>query len=271
MLENLQIAVLALVQGLTEFLPVSSSAHLILIPKLLGWTDQGLAFDIAVHVGTLFAVVLYFRQDLGRFAKQGICALGGWQTMDRAARTEAKLAWSIALATLPVGLCGMAFKGMIASHLREPLVIAYSTIGFGCLLWMADTLGAKLRPINQLRWRDAILIGLAQALALIPGTSRSGITLTAGLLLGLTPEAAARFSFLLSIPVIVLAGGLELLSLYKQGDPIQWQALILGAAIAGLSGYACIHCFLKLLGRVGLFPFICYRLCVGTVLIYFLS
>jgi len=267
MLENLQICVLALVQGLSEFLPVSSSAHLILIPKLFGWADQGLAFDIAVHVGTLFAVLLYFRHDLLSLCKHGMGVLTG-HSMNTAAKTDAKIAWSIVLATIPVGLCGLAFKSSIETHLRSPLVIAYSTIGFGLLLWVADRMGAKQKTFSSFRWRDAVAIGLGQALALIPGTSRSGITLTVGLMLGLTPQTAARFSFLLSIPVIVLAAGLEVLSLFKQGDVIHWELLMMGACIAGLSGYACIHYFLKLLKRVGLFPFVCYRLCLGTALLY---
>ncbi|MBP6103459.1 MAG: undecaprenyl-diphosphate phosphatase [Gammaproteobacteria bacterium] len=267
MLENLQICVLAIVQGLTEFLPVSSSAHLILMPKLFGWVDQGLAFDIAVHVGTLFAVLLYFRQDLLSLCKHGVGVLIG-QPMNTKAKTESKIAWSIVLATIPVGLCGLAFKGLIETHLRSPLVIAYSTLGFGLLLWVADRLGAKQRTFKRFRWGDAVAIGLGQALALIPGTSRSGVTLTVGLMLGLTPEFAARFSFLLSIPVIVLAAGLEVINLYKQGGLIDWQPLMIGACIAGLSGYACIHYFLKLLNRVGLFPFVCYRLCLGTALLY---
>jgi undecaprenyl-diphosphatase len=268
MLENLQITVLAIVQGLTEFLPVSSSAHLILIPKLFGWADQGLAFDIAVHVGTLFAVLLYFCHDLLSLCKHGMGILIG-QSMNTAAKTDAKIAWSMVLATIPVGLCGLAFKGFIETHLRSPLVIAYSTIGFGLLLWLADRIGAKQRTFKNFGWGDAMAIGLGQALALIPGTSRSGITLTVGLMLGLTPQAAARFSFLLSIPVIVLAAALALISLYKQGGLIDWQSLMMGACIAGLSGYACIHYFLKLLSCVGLFPFICYRLCLGTALLYY--
>ncbi len=267
MLENLQIFVLAIVQGLTEFLPVSSSAHLILIPKLFGWADQGLAFDIAVHVGTLFAVILYFRQDLILLCKHGLGILVG-RRMNTEAKINAKIAWAIVLATIPVGLCGLAFKGLIETHLRSPLVIAYSTLGFGLLLWVADRLGAKQRTFKHFRWGDAVAIGLGQALALIPGTSRSGVTLTVGLMLGLTPESAARFSFLLSIPVIVLAAGLAVVSLYQQGGLIDWQALMIGACIAGLSGYACIHYFLKLLNRVGLFPFVCYRLCLGTALLY---
>ena len=270
MLENLQIFMLAIVQGLTEFLPVSSSAHLILIPKLFGWADQGLAFDIAVHVGTLFAVILYFRKDLLSLCKHGMGVLIG-QPMNTVAKTDAKIAWSIVLATIPVGLCGLALKGLIESHLRSPLVIAYSTIGFGLLLWVADRIGAKQKTFSSFRWGDAVAIGLGQALALIPGTSRSGITLPVGLMLGLSPQTAARFSFLLSIPVIVLAAGLELISLYKQGGFIDWQSLMMGACIAGLSGYACIHYFLKLLNRVGLFPFVCYRLCLGIGLLYYFT
>ncbi len=260
---DVQILVLALVQGLTEFLPVSSSAHLILIPKLLGWTDQGLAFDIALHLGTLVAVLLYFRQDLLRIVRAALTVRLG-----QAMNPEAKIGWSMVLATIPVGLAGLSLKPFIETTLRAPWVIAYATIGFGLLLGAADFWGAKRRTATDFRWRDALWIGLWQALALIPGASRSGVTLSAGLLLGLTPQTAARFSFLLSIPVIALAAALSLIQWFKVGGLLQGPDLLLGAGIAALSGYACIHYFLKLIARVGLWPFVLYRLCLGLALLY---
>lgn len=262
MLDWLQILILSLVQGITEFLPVSSSAHLILVPKLFGWQDQGLAFDIAVHVGTLLAVIVYFRIELMRMIRDFIRSLFG-----TALTPEAKLLWWIGFATIPVGLVGLLSKQFVETHLRSPFVIAIATIVFGFVLWASDRWGKQQRTEQTLRWRDIALIGCGQALSLIPGTSRSGITLTAGLTMGLTREAAARFSFLLSIPVILLAGGLETVSLIKSEMSVDWYALGLGAGIAAISGYACIHYFLKLMNKTGIFPFVVYRLILGLMLI----
>jgi undecaprenyl-diphosphatase len=166
-----------------------------------------------------------------------------------------------------VGLAGLAFKDVIESHLRSPLVIGVATIGFGLLLWWADVHGRRDRCERDMTWRDVVLIGAAQALALIPGTSRSGATITAGLAVGLTRAAAARFSFLLSIPVIVLAGGLETLELMANPYPGQWGLLLTGAVIAGLSAYLCIHFFLQALERMGMLPFVIYRLVLGVGLL----
>ena len=255
------ILVLALLQGLTEFLPISSSAHLILVPKLTGWPDQGLAFDVSVHVGTLLAVVVYFRHELRAMSRDWIGSFRG-----RGQTAESRLAWAVLLGTIPVGLCGLLFKDIVEGELRSTTVIATTTIGFGLLLWWADTRKGLARNEYSLGFRDVLVIGLAQAVALIPGTSRSGITITAGLLLGLTREAAARFSFLLSIPVIVLAGGLEVIKLARDPAVMDWQALILGALISGVTAYLCIHFFLRLLQRTGMRPFIVYRLVLGVFL-----
>ncbi len=253
---------LALIQGLTEFLPISSSAHLILFPRLMGWQDQGLAFDVAVHVGTLAAVLLYFRRDLAKMARDWTRSLAG-----RALTPEARLAWGVLLGTIPVGLSGLLFKDVIETTLRSPLVIALATLAFGLLLWWADRRGRRVRDEYSLDWRDILVIGLAQALALIPGTSRSGITITAGLLLGLTRQGAARFSFLLSIPVIALAGLLKTRDLILGEVPLPWTDLLLGAVVSGIVAYLSIHYFLLLLERVGLLPFVIYRLILGTVLL----
>ena len=255
------IIVLAILQGLTEFLPISSSAHLILVPKLTGWDDQGLAFDVAVHVGTLLAVIIYFRSELIMMGRDWFISLrAGKQT------AESRLAWGVLLGTIPVGLFGLLAKDFIESDLRSTTVIATTTILFGLLLWWADSRCRQQHNEYQLSLRDILVIGLAQAIALIPGTSRSGITITAGLLLGLTREAAARFSFLLSIPVIVLAGGLETLKLAADPNPIAWQELILGAAISGTMAFLCIHFFLRLLRHMGMLLFVLYRLLLGVIL-----
>ena len=261
-MDYLHAIVLALVQGLTEFLPISSSAHLILLPRLLGWTDQGLAFDVAVHIGTLTAVIAYFRQDVMRL----LCAWGlscaRWQLT-----ADARLAWLVLLGTVPVAVAGLLLHDMVENTLRSPLVIAAATIGFGLLLGLSDTRGRKIRSENTLRFSDVLWIGLAQALALIPGTSRSGITMTAALALGLTRSAAARFSFLLSVPVILMAGGYETLQLLQQAEPVEWGVILLGTAVAGVSAYLSIHFFMRLIEKVGMLPFVIYRLLLGVFLL----
>ena len=262
-MDFVQIIALGLLQGLTEFLPVSSSAHLILLPLLLGWEDQGLAFDVAVHVGTLLAVVTYFRHDLFRLIVGWLASL-----LRRQHTQDSRLAWLIIIGTIPVGLVGLLLGDWIELYLRSPLVIALATIIFGLLLWWADAKGVQLRDQQQLTAKDALIIGLYQVLALVPGTSRSGITMTGALLLGLTRDAAARFSFLLSVPLIFLAGSLKTLELVEMGQAVDWTAIVAGVVISALSAFACISLFLKLLERVGMFPFVIYRLGLGLVLLY---
>lgn len=256
-----QIVLLAVLQGLTEFLPISSSAHLILLPRIFGWTDQGLSFDVAVHVGTLSAVVGYFRHDLSSMARDWL-----WSLQYRKQRGDSRLAWGVLFGTLPVGLGGLLANRYGEDLLRSPLVIAAATVCFGLLLWWGDWRGSRHRNEHSLGWRDVFAIGLAQALALIPGTSRSGITMTAGLMLGLTRAAAARFSFLLSIPVILLAGLLKGYEAWHAHAAFDWQAMLGGIVISGVSAYLCIHYFLHLIERIGLLPFIAYRLALGLVL-----
>ena len=261
-MDILQIIVLALVQGLTEFLPISSSAHLILVPLLTDWPDQGLAFDVAVHVGTLTAVVVYFRKEIKTMFFAWLASLKGKHTED------SKLAWAVLIGTIPVGLAGLLFKDYISDELRTPLVIATTTIIFGLLLGYADWKGKRQRDEYSLSWKDIIIIGCAQAVALIPGTSRSGITITAGLMLGLTAPAAARFSFLLSIPVIMLAGGVETLDYLKVANMGDMKDLVYGALISAFSAYLCIHFFLMLLEKIGMTPIVIYRLLLGVVLLF---
>ena len=260
-MDLIQIIVLAIVQGLTEFLPISSSAHLILVPVLTDWPDQGLAFDIAVHAGTLLAVVFYFRRELGRMVVQWFTSFRGTLTAD------GRLAWAVLIGTIPVGIAGLVFKGLIETELRSPMVIALATILFGLLLWYSDSTGKRSKDEYGLLLCDVLIIGLAQALALIPGTSRSGITITAGLMLGLKRKAAARFSFLLSIPVIFLAGSLETMEYLGEASVQDVKPLLIGALISAISAYTCIHYFLKLLERIGMFPFVAYRLVLGVILL----
>jgi len=256
----IQIVVLALVQGLTEFLPISSSAHLILVPIISEWQDQGIAFDVAVHAGTLIAVVTYFRKEISKMAVEWCGSLNGRHTQD------SRLAWAVLIGTLPVGLAGFFFESYISDNLRSPLVIATTTVIFGLVLWFADKKGKMSRDEHQMLWKDIFIIGVAQAIALVPGTSRSGITISAGLLLGLNRQAAARFSFLLSIPVILLAGGAETLHYLEVASAGDMRDLLIGAMLSALSAYVCIHYFLMLLERVGMMPFVIYRLVLGAVL-----
>lgn len=258
----LQIIVLAAVQGFTEFLPISSSAHLILVPVLSNWPDQGLAFDVAVHVGTLTAVMVYFRQDILVMTRDWFGSLH-----QRKRVGQSYLAWAVLWGTVPAGLAGLLFHDYIDTVMRSPLVIAWATIGFGLLLYYADRIGTRSRELTSLTWYDVLAIGLAQAVALIPGTSRSGITMTAGLMLGLSRTAAARFSFLLSIPIILLAGGYKGVKLLALPD-VDWAAIVLGIVISAITAFICIHYFLKFLERMGMLPFVIYRLVLGAFLLY---
>jgi len=258
-----QIIALAVLQGLTEFLPISSSAHLILLPLLTGWQDQGLAFDVAVHVGTLSAVIIYFRRTLATLSIDWMHSLQHRQMVG-----DSKLAWAVLFGTIPVGLAGLLFNDVIETELRSPLVIAATTLIFGLLLGWADWQGKKQRTEHQLTWKDVLIVGIAQAIALIPGTSRSGITMTAGLILGLNRQAAAHFSFLLSIPVIIFAGGLKTIELVQSELNTDWFAIITGTALSAISAYICIHLFLKLLDKIGMWPFVIYRLLLGVILIW---
>lgn len=260
-MDTLHAIVLALVQGLTEFLPISSSAHLILVPVLFGWEDQGLAFDVAVHLGTLTAVVTYFRRELHGMAVSWFDSL-----RTRNPDQEAMLAWAVLLGTIPLGLAGLLFHDVIASHLRSPLVIASTTILFGLALWYADVKGVQTRCEYRMgAWRVAA-VACAQVLALIPGTSRSGATITAGLLVGLDRKAAARFSFLLSVPAIAMAALYETKNLFEATNHVDWASMGIGVTLSAFSAYLCIHYFLKLLDRVGMLPFVIYRLILGVVL-----
>jgi undecaprenyl-diphosphatase len=257
-----QIFVLAVVQGITEFLPVSSSAHLILVPVLTSWEDQGLAFDISIHVGTLMAVIIYFRRDL-----QVMSVEWGRSLLTRRMTPSARLAWGILAATIPVGLAGLALKGIVADHLRSPLILAAGLIGFGLILAWADWRTKGRKDEFSLTWAGMLFIGCAQALALFPGTSRSGITITAALLLGLSREGASRFSFLLSIPVIFLAGALQAVELLRLPGTTDWMALLTGALLSGVSAFLCIHYFLAFIRRIGMQPFVVYRIALGILLI----
>ena len=264
-MDSLQVIVLAIVQGLTEFLPISSSAHLILVPHLLGWADQGLVFDVAVHFGSLIAVLCYFRHEVSRMARAWTISVFGGE-----ANRDSLLAWWVIIGTLPAVVFGFFGREWIESALRDPAVIALSTIAFGLLLWWADSRAIRSRNEYQLRFGDVFLIGWFQVLALIPGTSRSGITITLGLFLGLTRSAAARFSFLLAIPIIIASGVLQTIRMFTEVSPIGWGELLLGTLISAISAGLCIHYFLRLVERIGMLPFVIYRLLLGTLILVIL-
>lgn len=261
----LEVIILSIIQGITEFLPISSSAHLILPSAIFGWEDQGIAFDVAVHVGTLLAVMLYFRQDIANLTVGWVKSLGGQHS------TDSKLAWWVILATIPAGLAGLLAADLIETFLRSPWVLAITTIVFGLLLWLADATAKQQVSMEQMSWRQALIIGLAQAVALIPGTSRSGITMTAAMLLGLDKVSAARFSFLLSIPIIGLSGGYQTTKLLSEPAQYDISGILLGVVLSFISALICIHFFLKIISRMGMLPFVVYRLLLGVGLILFLS
>ena len=258
-MEWLQIITLALLQGITEFLPISSSAHLILPSQLTDWPDQGLAFDVAVHLGTLIAVCSYFRAELAGYVNGSFTAI-----RTRSSNAELDDVAKLALATLPVMICGFLLKDWIEASLRSIEVIAAATMAFAILLAVADRRHGDTSTISL---RTALIVGAFQTLALIPGTSRSGITITAALWLGLSRTAAARFSFLLSIPTIAGAALLTGLDLGQRPEPVNWPALTVGALLAAASAYLCINTFVRLVERTGMMPYVYYRLLLGLVLL----
>ncbi|VAW75477.1 Undecaprenyl-diphosphatase [hydrothermal vent metagenome] len=315
--EILKAIYLALVQGFTEFLPISSSGHLVLVPKLLGNEVQSISFDIAVHFGSLIAVVWYFRRQLATMSVDWMQSISCRQAVG-----ESGLAWSVIWGTVPAGIFGllmflvyaekfqlaqiwmmvvlvitvicllyflikrkmevvrylllaivvMAALSLVAfifkANLRGPETIAVTTLLFGLVLLVADRVGRQQREINTIGWKDVLLIGLAQAVAIIPGTSRSGITITMALFLGLKRGAAARFSFLLSIPTILLAAAVLLIKFIKSDEQINWLSIGVGTVVSALTAYLCIYLFLKLIERMGMMPFVVYRVLLAIVLAY---
>ncbi len=319
-LEVSQAIYLAVVQGFTEFLPVSSSGHLVLAPLVMGRQVQNVSFDTAVHFGSLIAVIWYFRRDLFTISLDWKRSLSAAQPVG-----ESPLFWAVLWGTVPVGLFGLvlhfiyddrihsavsmsvvvlvtgllltgfyllrresrkagwlalasltlalliALAFWLGKGLRSAVVIATTTVFFGVLLWLADVRGARRRGLEAIGWRDILIIGVAQACALVPGTSRSGITITAALLLGFRREAAARFSFLLSIPTIILATAAQTNTLlHKSSGVVQWDILGVGILVSALTAYLCIYLFLRLIERIGMFPFVIYRFLLGGALFYFL-
>jgi undecaprenyl-diphosphatase len=267
-----QVVLLALVQALTEFLPISSTAHLVLVPWLMGWEDFGLFFDVALHVGTLLAVLVYFAKTWIRLlglavGRRVLIPESGHPDLDL--YENPKLFWFLVAATFPAGIAGLALKNAVETTLRNPLVIGVMLIAVGILIWAVERRATTRRNLDSLTFGDAMLVGLAQALALVPGTSRSGITIATGLLLGITRSSAARFSFLLSSPIIL---GAALKTAYDamQAGSLTAQilpALGLGIVVSACAGYAVIAFFLKYLQTSTLTPFVYYRVGFGIMVI----
>lgn len=261
-----QAVVLAIVQGLTEFLPVSSSAHLALIPWLFGWHDPGLTFDIALHAGTLLAVLIYFFRDWLQIIREGFGMPGG---EDPQIQRNPRLLWLLAMASIPVGIAGLLFNKQAETTWRNPYLIGAMLIGVGILMWLADRNARGRKDIGEINAVDAGLIGIGQALAVVPGTSRSGITITAGLARDLDRTAAARFSFLLSTPAIAAAAAKGMWDIHKRGGiPADMRLpFVVGVAVSALVGAAVIAFFLDYLRRHSLSAFVTYRIVFGIIVI----
>src|SRR5829696_4459623 len=269
-MDALQAIVLGIVQGLTEFLPISSTGHLRIVPAFLGWEDPGAAFTAVTQLGTMAAVLLYFRAELIRIALAWLRSL-----RDRPARQEldARIGWYIVLGTIPIGIFGVIFKDQIETGARDLYVIAIALIVLGLVLGVAERVGTRERTIEQVTTKDGLVIGFAQALALVPGVSRSGATITAGLFLGLDRPSAARFSFLLSIPAVVLSGLLELGSIAsgEEGGDTGAVALVVATLCAFIFGYASIAFLLRYLSSHSTVVFVIYRVALGTLVLVLLS
>lgn len=257
---------LGLIQGLTEFLPVSSSGHLILVPRLLGWPDQGLAFDAVIHLGTLIALVAYFKEEL-------------WQItvgLVKAERGGRRLLGLLVVGTIPAGIVGALAGEAIEAHLRRPAVVAGSLIGWALIMWIVDYStsrgGQKVTRVTEVNWRQSLLVGVAQAIALVPGTSRSGVTITAGQMSRMGRAMAARFSFLLGIPITAAAGSVKALELLRHGAPAGETApLLLGLVAAAASGFAAVWFLVQYLQGHSLTLFVIYRLILGGIILLLLG
>ncbi|PIZ94828.1 MAG: undecaprenyl-diphosphatase [Candidatus Magasanikbacteria bacterium CG_4_10_14_0_2_um_filter_37_12] len=272
---------LGVIQGLTEFLPVSSSGHLIFLPEFFGWADQGLAFDVVMHLGTLLALIIFFRKKLWNILK-AVFFLVRKKELEmkdyESKMIDCKLGWLIVLSIIPAGIVGLLFGDWIETSLRSPVVIGVSLIFWGIVLGFADKYSRRLKIENQkslgmLGWKNVLFIGCAQAVALIPGTSRSGITMTAGLLTKLDKKSVAEFSFFMSVPVIALAGFLKIIELWQNGlGDLSIVVLSIGFLASALSGLVAISGLMKIIQKWSFMPFVVYRVVVGIfiIIVYFL-
>jgi undecaprenyl-diphosphatase len=275
-MEVVYAAILGIIQGLTEFLPISSSAHLILVPWFFGWKPEGIAFDVALHMGTAIAVLTYFRSDWISLVGDVIAGLKQGKLL--ATRSQ-KLFWLLVIGTIPAMIAGLALEGTAEAKLRSPLIVIFTLSGLAVALYWADKKGRQNRCLDQFTWADSIWIGLSQALALIPGVSRSGITITTAMFRDSDRLSAARFSFLLSTPAIVGAGVLEgyhLLKILRSPAAgmtgTEWVVMVAGTFFAALTGFLCIRYFLRYLQNGSFAPFVIYRFILACiVLVYYLK
>ena len=281
----LQLLIIAIVQGITEFLPISSSGHLILIPHLTDFSDQGPLIDVAVHVGSLLAIIVYFFKDVLVLARGGFASIGVGVKAPNAP-AERRLFWWIVLGTIPAVAFGLAIKlgafnsiaevffnitiidGDLMSSIRFTDLIAFNLIFYGILLGVADRVGREVKQFEDMSWRDGLIVGIAQALAIIPGTSRSGVTMTAARFLGYKRVEAARFSFLLSIPAVAGAGVLIVPEIFEQGTALAWDALVAGV-LTFIAAFATMAFLMNFLKRASMLVFVLYRVAMGAALLYF--
>jgi undecaprenyl-diphosphatase len=261
-----QVVVLSIIQALTEFAPVSSSAHLALAPWLFGWKDPGLTFDVALHFGTLLAILIYFFRDWVQIIAQGVGLSAG---SDPQLKQNRALLWLIAVASVPIGLIGYLFNKQAETTWRSPYLIGAMLILIALLMWWAERKSSGNKPMSQISWGDGLAIGIAQALAVVPGTSRSGITITAGLFRGLNRETAARFSFLLSAPAIAAAALKKYWDIHKHGGiPADMKMpFVVGILLSAVLGALVIAVFLRYLRRNSLMVFVYYRIVFGIIVI----
>lgn len=263
-MDFLQSIILGIIQGITEFLPISSSAHLILMPIITGWKDQGVGFDLAVHVGTLFAVILYFRKEVSELLVDGVRSIAARQHVG-----QSRLGWAVVVATIPACIAGILLLDYIDTTLRAVGVIITTTVVFAVFLAIADRFARGSRRLEDIGFKDAIIVGLAQAVALIPGTSRSGATMTAGLFLGLNREAASKFSFFMAIPITAAAALVKLLEIASDSIVVDWSGFLIGGVVSFITAMTAIHFFLKWLNAFGMWPYVIYRLVLAVVLYVF--
>ncbi len=264
----LQAIVLGLVQGFTEFLPISSTAHLRVVPALLGWSDPGAAYSAVIQLGTVGAVLFYFRGDLRRLT---VAFLEGLRTRNPFGTEDSRLAWFVGLGTVPIGALGLALKPFIKGPLRSLYVVAFALIALAVVLFFVERFASQKKTLADLTLKDGLLIGLWQALALIPGSSRSGTTITGGFARGLTRADAARYSFLLSIPSTTLAGLVELKDFFGDPHRAPTQMLVIGTVVSFVAGLAAISGMLHFVRTRSMLTFVVYRLALGTLLLGLLS
>lgn len=265
----IQALVLGIIQGLTEFLPVSSSGHLVLFPSLFGWSDQGIAFDVVLHLGTLVAVVIFLRKKLWLIIK----SFFNFKNKEEITLQNRHLGWLLIISIIPAGLVGLLFNSWIEENLRSSLIVAGTLIFWGIILWLADNYSQKQiakKNMEKLIWKNALFIGLAQAVALIPGTSRSGITMTAGLFSKLDRKSTAEFSFLVSVPIIFLAGVTAIKDLFENGlGNIELSYLGVGFISAMVSGLLAVWGLMRIVQKWSFKPFVIYRILLGLIIILF--